>query len=319
MKCLVTGCAGFIGSHLAEALIEEGHSVRGIDSLTDYYSLSIKEANLEVLLNNPNFDFHREDILSCDIEALLDGVEAVFHLAAQPGVRASWGKTFDIYVDANIRTTQRLLEAALEAQPRFVFASSSSVYGDTDRIPMREGDPTRPRSPYGVTKLAAEHLCALYHSNFGLHTVSLRYFTVFGPRQRPDMAIHRFLLSVLDGSEVPLFGDGSQTRDFTYVEDIVRGTVLAASSGNTGGVYNLGGANKISVAQLIDIITQVAERSPKFVEKELQAGDVRATLADTNSALNDLGWSPKYSIEDGLRKEFEWLRKCLERGIIGKK
>jgi len=318
MHCLVTGCAGFIGSHLTEALLASDHSVRGIDSISDYYPQTIKEANLMALTRHQGFEFHRQDILSCDIKALLENIEVIFHLAAQPGVRASWGKSFGIYVDANIRATQILLEAAINKKPspRFVYASSSSVYGDTDRIPMRESDPTRPRSPYGVTKLAAENLCGLYTANFGLHTVSLRYFTVFGPRQRPDMAIHRFLLSTLNGSQVPLYGDGSQMRDFTYVADIVDGTIRAATGGSPGGIYNLGGGNKLSVNELIRAISLIGGRRPEIVEKKLQVGDVRVTLAHTNAAFNDLGWTPKHSMEDGLKAELEWLRNCIDKKII---
>jgi len=318
MLCLVTGCSGFIGSHLAEALLAKGHLVRGVDCLTDYYSPRIKEANLEKLGSSPGFRFFREDINSCDLRALLDGVDVVFHLAAQAGVRASWGRNFDVYIDHNIRATQVLLEACLGTGVRFVFASSSSVYGDTDRIPMNEADPTRPRSPYGVTKLAAENLCSLYHANFGLETVSLRYFTVYGPRQRPDMAIHRFLLSAMEGRPIPLYGDGSQTRDFTYVDDIVEGTILAAQKGVPGGVYNLGGGNRVKISEVMEIVESIVGRPPNIEKKDLQAGDVKSTLADTQAAFRDLGWQPKQGLREGLRAEFEWLGSALEMGIIQK-
>src|SRR5581483_8871912 len=223
MRCLVTGVAGFVGSHLAERLLADGHVVCGIDAFIDYYPRSIKEKSLEGPRSWQRFTFVEGNLLDIALPPVLDGVDWVFHQAAQAGVRASWGKEFTRYVDCNVLATQRLLEALMHSKSlqRFVYASSSSVYGDTTTFPVKETTLTHPVSPYGVTKLAAEHLCSLYHRNFGIPTVSLRYFTVYGPRQRPDMAFHRFCKAVLDRRSIRVFGDGLQTRDFTYVSDVV--------------------------------------------------------------------------------------------------
>jgi len=313
----VTGAAGFIGSRLSESLVEKGHQVLGVDCFTDYYPRPIKEANLLNLKGISSFSLAEEDLAKCDLDPLLKGIDWVFHLAAQAGVRASWGAQFEIYVDCNIRVTQRLLEASkTRSIGKFINASSSSVYGDTQNVPMSADKPLNPRSPYGVTKLAAENLCSLYHANFGLPTVSLRYFTVFGPRQRPDMAIHRFLRSCLDGSEVPLFGDGSQTRDFTYVDDIVSGTILAAEKGAPGRIFNLGGGNRISVNELLALIADIAGRAPNIVRKETQVGDVRHTWADTSLARAELGWAPSFSVREGLKCELDWIRRALDAGLL---
>ena len=225
MKALVTGAAGFIGSTLSARLLADGWDVTGIDALTPYYDPALKRANLERL--GGAFTFVQEDLRTADLDALLDGVDVVFHEAGQPGVRASWGDEFGIYLDANVAATQALLEAAKRAPglQRLVYASSSSVYGDAARFPVLEVDLPQPVSPYGVTKLAAEHLCSLYASNFGVPTVSLRYFTVFGPRQRPDMAFTRFLTAVRDDRPITLYGTGEQIRDFTYVDDVVEANV----------------------------------------------------------------------------------------------
>lgn len=317
MKCFVTGAAGFIGSRLSESLIEKGHNVLGVDCFTDYYPRPIKEANLLNLKGNPSFSFIEEDIIKCNLDPLLKDVDWVFHLAAQAGVRASWGSQFEIYVDCNIRTTQRLLEFSKNKPIRkFVYASSSSVYGDTENVPTAVDSRLNPRSPYGVTKLAAENLCSLYHANFGMPTVSPRYFTVFGPRQRPDMAMHRFLRSCVDGSKVPIFGDGSQTRDFTYVDDIVSGTILAAEKGAPGRIFNLGGGNRINVKDLLALISDVAGKAPNIVRDETQAGDVRNTWADTTLARSELGWAPSFSLREGLKRELDWVRKALDSGLL---
>jgi len=238
MKALVTGCAGFIGSHLTERLLREGYEVIGIDCFTDYYAREIKERNTENALNQKNFKLIEEDILEMD---KFPEVDYVFHEAAQAGVRASWGKSFKIYTRNNIETTQKLLEFYKDLNiKKFVYASSSSVYGDAE-LPMKEDSLLKPVSPYGVTKLAAENLCYLYWKNYNVPTVSVRYFTVYGPRQRPDMAIHKFVKAIFNGDEITVFGDGTQTRDFTYVDDAVEATILAAESNSIGEVYNIGG------------------------------------------------------------------------------
>jgi UDP-glucose 4-epimerase len=248
---LVTGVAGFIGSHLAEELLHRGYSVVGIDCFTDYYPREIKETNLANLMVNENFKFIKADLLDVNFKDL--NVDYIFHMAAQPGVRASWGKSFQVYVKDNILVTQKLLEDFLDSEiKKFVFASSSSVYGDVAELPIREDALPKPISPYGVTKLAAENLCHLYWKNYGIPIVSLRYFTVYGPRQRPDMAIHKFVKAMLEDKEIVIYGDGNQTRDFTYISDAVEGTILAAKSNLEGEVFNIGGGSRTSVNQIID-------------------------------------------------------------------
>ncbi|MBI5116051.1 GDP-mannose 4,6-dehydratase [Candidatus Poribacteria bacterium] len=308
MRILVTGAAGFIGSWLSERLLALGHEVTGIDCLTDYYPPQIKRRNIETSVRNPLFKFLEQDLLNTDLTRLLDGCEVVFHQAAQAGVRASWGTDFGIYVNNNILATQRLLEAAKgPALKRFVFASSSSVYGNAQKMPVSEDDPTHPMSPYGVTKLSAENLCQLYHKNFGIPTVSLRYFTVFGPRQRPDMAFHKFIRAMLGGDALPIFGNGEQTRDFTFVEDAVNANILAMEKGRNGAIYNIGGGSRISLNRAIELLEGVTGKEAKRSQSESQKGDVLHTWADTTRARNELGFAPKYDFEQGLRREFEWM------------
>ncbi|MBI4832431.1 MAG: NAD-dependent epimerase/dehydratase family protein [Candidatus Lindowbacteria bacterium] len=308
MRILVTGAAGFIGSWLSERLLALGHEVTGIDCLTDYYPPQIKRQNLEAALQHSRFSFLEQDLLNADLTQLLGNCEAVFHQAAQAGVRASWGRDFEIYINNNILATQRLLEAAKSvALKRFVFASSSSVYGDAQKIPVSEDDPTHPMSPYGVTKLAAENLCQLYHKNFGIPTVALRYFTVFGPRQRPDMAFHRFIRALLRGEMLPVFGSGEQTRDFTFVEDAVSANVLAMEKGRNGAIYNIGGGSRISLNRAIELLEQIVAKKAVRNQSGAQKGDVMHTWADTTRAREELGFAPQCNFEEGLRKEFEWL------------
>jgi len=306
MKSLVTGCAGFIGSNLVDQLLSEGHEVVGVDSFTDYYSRSLKESNLKSALDSKNFTFVEGDILdNCD---LLDDVRCVFHQAAQAGVRASWGDSFKIYSDNNILATQRLLEACKDAGiKKFVYASSSSIYGDVKMFPMKEDMSPQPISPYGVSKLAGEHLCYLYWKNFAVPTVSLRYFTVYGPRQRPDMAFHKFIKSVLAGEEISIYGDGNQTRDFTFVSDIVSANILAAKSDAEGEVYNIGGGSRISVNQVINVIEKVTGREARVKYVGEQKGDVRDTYADISKAQTELGYKPEVGIEGGLSRFVEWI------------
>ena len=308
MKALVTGAAGFIGSHLSEHLLERGHEVTGLDAFTDYYARETKEANLASLRTRASFHFVETSIREADWPTLLDGVTHVFHLAAQAGVRASWGRDFAIYTDLNIDSTQILLEACASRQiERFVYASSSSVYGDGVVLPMREDARPQPLSPYGVTKLAAEHLCLLYHATSGVPAVALRYFTVYGPRQRPDMAFNRFLRAVAAHEPINLYGDGEQTRDFTFVEDAVSATVAAGLRGTPGRVYNIGGGSRVSMNRVIDVIASATGCIPDIRREAAQKGDMRDTFADTSRARNDLDFVPTVTLEDGILAEYQWL------------
>ena len=316
-KQIVTGAAGFIGSSVAAALLERGDQVVGVDCLTDYYSPALKQANLAPLLENDRFDFIQENINDLDWAPILDGATTVFHLAAQAGVRASWGKSFSEYTDRNVLATQTLLEAMRSASARMVFSSSSSVYGETDRLPMSEEDLPRPHSPYGVTKLAAEHLCGLYWHNYEVHTATLRYFTVYGPRQRPDMAFHRFIRAALQGEEITIYGDGEQTRDFTYVEDVVKANLLAAERAPGGAVYNIGGGSRVTVNHVLQQIEQVTDRTLRIKCVEYQKGDVRHTYADTTRARKELGFEPEHSLEEGLGAEAKWIKSTMH--LLGEK
>ena len=305
MKALVTGCAGFIGSHLVDKLLEQGYEVIGIDCFTDYYQKQIKEANISNALKNNNFEIIEEDILEMD---KFPDVDYVFHLAAQAGVRASWGKSFEIYTRNNIEATQKLLEFYKEREiKKFVYASSSSVYGDAE-LPMNEDSLLKPVSPYGVTKLAGENLCYLYWKNYSVPTISLRYFTVYGPRQRPDMAIHKFVKAIFEGDDISVFGDGTQTRDFTYVDDAVEANILAAESDSIGEVFNIGGGSRISVNDLIKLIEDTVGKKAKIKYTEKQKGDVRDTWADVSKAKKELGWMPKVKIEEGLKRFTKWYK-----------
>ena len=304
MKALVTGCAGFIGSHLVDKLLELDYKVIGIDCLTDYYPRAVKEDNIAIVLEHKDFEFIDKDILEI---SKFPGVDYVFHLAAQAGVRASWGSSFEIYTRNNIEATQKLLESYKDRKiKKFVFASSSSVYGDAE-LPMKENSLLKPVSPYGVTKLAGENLCYLYWKNYNLPTVSLRFFTVYGPRQRPDMAIHKFVKAMLNNEEIIVYGDGEQTRDFTYVDDVVEANILTANREIEGEVFNMGGCSRISVNELIGIMERAIGRRAKVKYTEKQKGDVRDTWADVSKAEKVLGWMPKTKIEEGLEKYITWL------------
>lgn len=310
MNFLVTGAAGFIGSAVCERLLELGHVVRGIDCFSDYYARGLKEANLAALRGQPAFELIEADILQVEPARLLEGVEVVIHLAAQAGVRRSWGANFALYTHHNLLTTQRLLEAAKDLNPlRLVYASSSSVYGDTRELPMRETSACWPVSPYGVTKLAAEHLCGLYHKNFGVAVASLRYFTVYGPRQRPDMAFHRFIRALLEGTPIRLFGDGGQSRDFTFISDVVEATLAAALTPEAvGGVFNIGGGSRVSVNQVIAMLEEITGRRTEVERLEEAKGDVRDTEADTRRAREVLGYQPRMELEQGLAAQVAWVR-----------
>lgn len=310
MKVLVTGAAGFIGSHVAEALLARGDSVTGVDCFLDYYPRPVKERNLAGPRDHASFSFVEADLATADLEPLVDGCDAVIHLAAQAGVRASWGQDFRIYVDSNIHATQRLLEACSRPNPpRFVYSSSSSVYGDAPDLPTVETTLPRPISPYGVSKLAAEHLCRLYTQASGVPTISLRYFTVYGPRQRPDMAFHRFLRAQIQGEELQLYDDGEQTRDFTFVGDAVAANVLSIENGIPGGVYNIGGGSRVSVNDVLEMIGELTGRKPAVRRLEKQRGDVRDTHAAADAAREELLWAPKTTLREGLAAELEWLQR----------
>ena len=308
MKALVTGVAGFIGSHLAERLLAAGHEVAGIDNFLDNYPRSFKEKNLAELSRQKQFRFIGGNLLQCDLDELLRGVSHVFHLAGQPGVRASWGREFTRYTENNISATQLLLEAAKGvALEKFVYASTSSVYGDTDDLPMREDGLTRPVSPYGATKLAAEHLCHLYWKAFAVPTVSLRFFTVYGPRQRPDMFFHLFMRALRRGEEVPLFDDGEQTRDFTFCHDIVDGIVAAGAYPGKGEVFNLGGGSEVSLLEAIALAEKIAGKKARLKRLDRQKGDVRRTRARLEQARAKLDYRPKIDLAQGLESEWRWL------------
>ncbi|HOO91652.1 MAG TPA: GDP-mannose 4,6-dehydratase [Syntrophales bacterium] len=305
MKALVTGCAGFIGSTLTDRLLKDGFEVIGIDRFSDYYSREIKERNLNHAIKHSGFTLLEEDIVNMNT---FPEVEYIFHLAAQAGVRASWGKNFDVYIRDNIQATQRLLEFYKEKKiHKFVYSSSSSVYGDSE-LPMREDGSVQPVSPYGVTKLAAEHLCYLYWKNYGVPTISLRYFTVYGPRQRPDMAIHKFVKAILQGESITIYGEGKQTRDFTFIDDIVESNVVAASSACEGEMFNIGGANRISVNDLVSNIEEITGNHALIRHIEEQKGDVRDTWSDARKAEKLLVWSAKTDIYEGLSRYVNWIK-----------
>ena len=310
MNALVTGGAGFIGSHLSERLLAQGARVRAIDAFTDFYPRPLKERNLEHLRGKSGYEFVEGDLRQLDLPRLLDGVTHVFHLAAQAGVRRSWGDDFQIYTGLNVDSTQRLLEACVgKPIERIVYASSSSVYGDEVAMPMVETALPQPVSPYGVTKLAAEQLCYLYHFNYKVPAVSLRYFTVYGPRQRPDMGFNRFFSAILAGRPLVQFGDGLQTRDFTYVADAVKATADAAVRGVPGRVYNIGGGARVSLREVFDLIARVSGRRVTIDQQGPQKGDMRDTYADTSRAQADLGFKPSVTLEEGLRAMWQWMER----------
>jgi len=305
MKALVTGCAGFIGSHLVDRLLKEGYRVIGIDCLTDYYPREIKEQNIKGAIAHENFTFIKQDIVEMK---KFPEVDIVFHQAAQAGVRTSWGANFEVYTRNNILATQILLEFYKEEKiEKFVYASSSSVYGDADKLPIQEYSPKRPISPYGVTKLAAENLCYLYYKNYSLPVVSFRYFTVYGPRQRPDMAINKFAHRIIEGKEIEVYGNGNQTRDFTYVSDVIEANILAADKDVCGECFNIGGGARISINELIKKLEAKIGETAKVKYSRSEKGDVQHTFADILKSAKILGYKPKVSIDEGIKKYVEYL------------
>jgi nucleoside-diphosphate-sugar epimerase len=309
MPALVTGCAGFIGSQLTDALLASGRSVRGIDCFTDYYDPTVKRRNLLDAQSSDAFELVDDDLCSTDLSALLEDVDVVYHLAGQPGVRVSWSDGFPVYVAQNILATQRLLEAIRERPvERLVYASSSSVYGNAPRYPVSEDDLPRPHSPYGVTKLAAEHLCSLYAENWGLPAVSLRYFSVYGPRQRPDMGFSRFLTAALAGEPLPIFGSGRQVRDFTYSGDVVAATIAAGRADVAPGtICNVAGGSSISVVDLIPILADTIGLEVAVEHVAPQPGDVDRTGGSVERARSILGWEPEITLPEGLAAQYAWM------------
>jgi nucleoside-diphosphate-sugar epimerase len=320
-RVLVTGCAGFIGSTLTDALLAREVDVRGVDAFTDYYERERKVQNIEAARASPRFELVEADLTVADLRQLLDGVDVVYHLAGQPGVRASWADGFAGYLSNNVTATQRLLEAARSSRTaRIVFASSSSIYGNAPSYPVTESTLPRPHSPYGVTKLAAEHLCSLYADNWGLPVVSLRYFSVYGPRQRPDMAFDRFIRAGLTGAPINVFGSGSQVRDFTYVGDVVAATLAAGvSTVPSGTVCNVAGGSSISLLDVLPVIERAVGQQLRVEHQRAEAGDVERTGGSGARARDLLGWAPAVSIDEGLTAQCEWVAAhlSLERRTRG--
>jgi nucleoside-diphosphate-sugar epimerase len=310
MKALVTGCAGFIGSHLTESLLSDGHQVVGVDCFNDNYGRERKLRNLEVAREWDAFDFVPIDLSRGQLRDVVADCDVVFHLAAEPGVRPSWGRRFENYVLNNLIATQHLMEASSESPERpFVYASSSSIYGQAETFPTPETAYPRPHSPYGVTKLSAEQLSLAYHANYDVNVVALRYFSVYGPRQRPDMAFDRFCRAALDGSPIDVYGDGLQTRDFTFVADVVSATRSAAETPSAiGNAYNIGGGSRISLRRALELLEEMAGRNLDVRYDQVQAGDVRDTGADTTRAQADLDFHPGHEFADGLSAQFDWVR-----------
>jgi nucleoside-diphosphate-sugar epimerase len=300
MRYAVTGAAGFVGSHLGEALVAGGHEVVAIDCFTDYYDPVLKEENASAA----GLDVLRFDLGDGSLD--LDGIDGVFHFAAQPGVRTSWGEDFDVYVRRNVLATRHVLDAALAARARVVLASSSSIYGDAESFPTREDAVPRPISPYGVTKLAAEHLAYAHARSVALDCVVLRYFTIYGPRQRPDMAFARMLGALVEGRPFTLYGDGSQSRDFTYVGDAVSAAVAAMERAPAGAVYNVGGGSEATMREVIDVVERVAGMQLELDLQPAAAGDARRTSADTTRIRDEVGWTPQTTLERGLHTQWEW-------------
>jgi len=314
VRALVTGAAGFVGSTLCEHLVASGDEVVGVDCFTDYYERAVKDRNLAVLRTSPAFTFLDQDLAVTPLEPLVSSAETVFHLAGQPGVRGSWGENFEVYIRNNVQVTQRLLEAVRPHELKsFVYASSSSVYGDAQSLPTAESLCPRPASPYGVTKLAAEHLCELYRKAYGVPTASLRLFTVYGPRQRPDMAFSRLVQAALTGSPFELYGDGTQTRDFTFVDDVVRAMRNVAVK-EWHGVANVGGGERTSLSAAIAVVERLCG-PVALIRRPVVKGDVSHTGSDTSVARKEFGYAPETTIEAGLAAMVTAARRAAERRL----
>jgi UDP-glucuronate 4-epimerase len=303
-RALVTGCAGFIGSHLVERLLAAGTTVLGVDSFTNFYAREMKKANMAGFRDHPGFELRRLDLSRDRLDGLLNGVDVVYHLSGQPGVRGSFGASFRTYARHNIEATQRLLEQAIDAPLQaFVYASSSSVYGDDVPTPTAEDAPTTPLSPYGMTKVAAEQLAGVYFRSHGIPVVGLRYFSVYGPRQRPDMAFARFIGQLVTERQITLYGDGRQVRDFTYVDDIVDGTLAAGSRAAPGAIYNLGGGHPVELVDAIDRLAKLLDRPANLQRLPAIPGDVAHTSADASRARADFGFEPRVPLKEGLKRQ----------------
>jgi nucleoside-diphosphate-sugar epimerase len=308
LRCCVTGAAGFIGSHLSEALIRGGHTVVGIDCFTPYYGRAVKERNLGALSGLQAFELAELDLRRDDLGSALAGVEWVFHEAGQPGVRPSWGNEFAEYDSINVLGTQRLLEGMVQAGVAgLVYASSSSIYGNAERLPTGEDVLPQPISPYGVTKLAAEHLCRSYGLTHRFPVAALRYFTVYGPRQRPDMGFHRFIDAVLHERTITVYGDGRQTRDFTFVADAVAANVAAMTKA-ADGLFNIGGGSRVELLEVLQTIERAAGKPARLEFGPPMPGDARHTAADTTAARERLGYAPSVSLEQGIAAQVAWQR-----------
>ena len=317
MQILITGAAGFIGSFLSEQLLKLGHNVTGIDNFNDYYPSNIKRLNSSSLLKSDTFRLVESDLQNFDT-TIFQSADYIFHLAGQPGVRSSWGPDFKGYVENNILVTQRILEAVKHSETlkKFVFASSSSVYGNAQELPLKETARPNPVSPYGVTKLTAENLCSVYSYNYHIPIVSLRFFTVYGPRQRPDMAFHRFFKAHLGQKSITVFGDGSQTRDFTYVADIVNGILSSAFSQSDSlfTLLNLGSGKRIALSDVIDMIGSITGKPLQVNYMPSEKGDMTDTLADITRARELIGYAPSVELRDGLQEEYSWM--CVNREAL---
>ena len=311
---VITGVAGFIGSHLAEKLLHNNFKVIGIDSFTNYYPKKIKKNNLKECLKNKNFSFISKDLIEIDLLSIFRKSQHLFHLAAQPGVRSSWGSKFETYVKENILVTQRILGYARAANSfkKIIMASSSSVYGEQEGQMNEENTITKPVSPYGVTKLAAENLCRIYAKNYNLPITSLRYFTVYGPRQRPDMAFMQFIKAALTNSKLIVYGDGFQTRDFTYIDDIVKASISCIEGNLSNEILNIGGGFVVSINDILKLLTDISQTELKISYTTQQKGDAIHTEADISKAIRLIDYKPKTKIKDGLMQEFTYVKNTLD-------